>query len=285
MTEFEIKYQSDPEHLHLMSWGGGVQSTALLMLCEERHPELMEATDGRVPDVWIFADTGDEPEEVYDHVKAMRPVFRSVSSALKIVKRPDPLSVHAVGRAMQGKRGISMPPMYVETKDGGSMPVRRGCTADFKVKQIETEIGRVRGDRHVVHWLGISHDEFQRMKTSAESWRTFFHPLVAMGWDRARCLHYLESRGIEAPRSACHFCPFHSASEWRRVRAMPEEWAKVVQFERLIHQAYDLHGHVAGLQTKPYLHPSRVPIDEAPINDDNLDLFGWGDECAGVCGV
>ena len=270
-----------------VSFGGGVQSTAILHL----------VLDGKLPepDLWVFADVGDEPQSVYDHMDKCASLMRSAGYRLEVVTRPDlgpSLSEHVLARAEAGERGISMPPMFVESGTT-AMPVRRGCTFDFKSRAIDRKVKEVfgvrRGERQarVTQWLGISLDETQRMRTSTDKWREFRYPLIELEpMRRPAIIRYLQGKGINAPRSACTFCPFHSNAEWRRVRADRPSWRAAVEFERRVHAAYDEHGHVAGLASKPYLHRQRVPLEEANLGDDQLDLFGgMHNECAGVCGV
>lgn len=271
-----------------VSFGGGVQSTAILHL----------VLDGKLPrpDLWVFADTGDEPLEVYDHVDRCARIMRAAGMKLHTATRPDlgySLSEHVLGRCEAGEKGISMPPMYVEAKDGKAVPVRRGCTYDFKSKAIDRMVKRKMGVKRgqktpvVEQWLGISLDETQRMRTSTDKWRRFAYPLIErVPMRRSAIVRYLASKGIHAPRSACMYCPFHSNSEWRRIKADERSWSLSVEFESRVHAAFDKHGHVAGLASKPYLHRQRVPLEQVDLGEGQLDLFGGMDnECAGVCGV
>ena len=50
-----------------MSYGGGIQSTAIAHLVINKHPALMSVTKN-LPTAFYFADTGDEPESVYKTV-------------------------------------------------------------------------------------------------------------------------------------------------------------------------------------------------------------------------
>lgn len=276
-----------------VSWGGGVQSTYIA-------EAVMRGDLGPTPDLFVFADTGDEPDEVYEHVEFMFKRMRAHGLTCLEVRRENypSLSEHTVGNASIGKRGISMPPMYVEAADGKPTPVRRGCTFDFKSKVLDKAVKRhfgvprrKRGGTYngpvIDQWLGISLDERQRMRESQDHWRRFVYPLVDGFIKRQDCIRYLTKHGIRAPRSACVYCPFHSNKEWRRIKAMPHEWAKAVEFERKVIAAFKEHGHVAGLRTVPYLHPQRVPLDQVNLGEAQGELFsgGFNNECAGICGV
>ena len=277
------------------SFGGGVQSTALALMVINRHPRLIAAYGESLPELWLFADTGDEPHGVYQHVDAFGARMAAHGMRLEIVSE-GVLSQHVIGKAQAHERGISMPPMFVADKSGGAMPVRRGCTANYKAKPLDRfarkwfEVPRgYRGDAYVQQWYGISADEAQRMRVASDprdAWRVFEYPLVRMGWTRQHCVEYLAEHGIKAPRSACVYCPFHNDAEWKRIKVEPDNWAQVVEFEQAVHAAHDAHGDVAGLKSKPFLHRSRVPIDEVDFDRAQRTLWdAWDDECAGVCGV
>lgn len=272
----------------VVSFGAGVQSTALAQLCLEEDPRLLAVTEGRLPDVFLFADTGDEPRALYPHLERMFRDLRGAGYRCEVVRREGPtLSEHVLERAEAGERGISMPPLFVpREKRSGRMPVRRGCTRDFKIKPLDQRCRSLFPKaKRIEKWLGISQDEVQRMK--ADSGRFLFrHPLVDMRWRRSDCERYLKERGLTAERSACVYCPFHSNREWLRVREDPEDWAKVVQFDRALRAAYDQHGSVAGLRGDPSLHPSGLPIEDVDFGGAQESLWqDWQVECGGVCGV
>jgi 3'-phosphoadenosine 5'-phosphosulfate sulfotransferase (PAPS reductase)/FAD synthetase len=240
--------------------------------------------DMEMPSVFYFADTGDEPDAVYQHVAKMRDVMAKHGIDLVDVKRGKewPLSRHIIDRASRGDGGISMIPMFVSTKTTPS-PIRRGCTQDYKVKPIEKAIKEAHGKSPIYQWFGISADESQRMKDSQKKYRHFWYPLVEMGWKRSHCVEYLKSMDLDPPRSACFYCPFHSDHEWKRIG--PEERAKSAQIENKIHAIYDEKG-IAGLKSKPHLHRTLKPIGEIDFYAQR-DLFyePMDDECFGVCGV
>jgi len=277
---------------HYVSFGGGVQSTAIAMLVINRHPDLIRAMGDVMPELWLFSDTGDEPRAVYEHVEVVRQQILDAGMGYETVSA-GVLSEHVITKALKGERGISLPPLFVKTRSGDTMPVRRGCTRDFKIKPLDAAAKKhfavprgYKGDPYVSQWYGISSDEEQRMKIAQDRWRTFEYPLVKMGWTRERCRDYLRFLGINAPRSACVYCPFHDAAEWKRVLADPSDRERVFEFERQIHAAWDKHGTVAGLESRPYLHRSRVRLEDVDHDKGQRSLWDtWDQECAGVCGV
>lgn len=269
----------------IVNFGAGVQSTAIAMLAIEKNDFFMRTLDGRLPKHWIFADTGDETAETYRHLEFMRERLEAEGFVLHVVVNKPGLTLSQ--HVLSGEKGgVSLPPFFVADKSGGYVPVMRCCTKDYKVRPIKRLINKLHGRKYreeITQVFGISADEAQRMREPDKQSLVFKYPLVSMGWKRSHCQSYLRDMGIRAPRSSCRYCPFHRNDEWRRIKSQPEEWAKTVQFERDVHALYDKQG-LAGLKTKPYLHSSRVPIDEIDF-DAQIDLFTMDDECAGVCGV
>ena len=59
------------DEIYSLSFGAGVQSTALLMLTLNKDQRLFDALGGHWPDLACFADTGAEPSYVYEHLGKM----------------------------------------------------------------------------------------------------------------------------------------------------------------------------------------------------------------------
>lgn len=275
-----------PKQLTALSLGAGVQSTALLLL----------AVEGRIPrpDFAVFADTGWEPKGVYDHLDRLE---REVAqpAGIEIVR------VRSTGGTGQGIRVDSLtktrvfrfPAFAKLTEDAGDgvkfdptvrpMMLRRSCTSTYKLDPIFREyrrrlgsrvsatgrVGPVPEDAQIVQQIGISTDEFQRARTSQIPWITNEYPLLDLNWSREKCIAYLDSAGWgSTQKSACIGCPFHSNAEWRRIRDTdPESWADVVEFDEKFRDGPPQDKVDGGRWPfKFYLHPSGLPLTEAPID-------------------
>ena len=64
----------------VVSFGGGVQSTTLAWLVIKRDPRLAKIVT-TWPTLFVFADTGDEPAEVYDCLLYTSPSPRDVEES------------------------------------------------------------------------------------------------------------------------------------------------------------------------------------------------------------
>ena len=185
--------------------------------------------------------------------------------------------------------------------------LRRECTSNYKIKPIQRRIKELLGrpaDKPIrsaeplaCSWLGISADEWIRVKPSDVRWLSKRHPLIDRAtkdgpepherWmSRQDCIAWLTSHGYPVPpRSACTFCPYRSAAEWEALRASPEDWNEAVAIDRLIR---DMPAQErAGLRKggRLYVNVNRRPLEELALGGpvDQSDL--WAGECEGMCGI
>ncbi|MFC7817604.1 hypothetical protein ACFUTR_23520 [Streptomyces sp. NPDC057367] len=276
--------------LRLLSLGAGVQSTTLLLLAAEG---LLPKLDGA-----IFADTGWEPAAVYTHLDRLE---REVAEPAGI-----PIYRVSVGNirndALDPEHRFASMPLFVKNPDGGDGMTRRQCTAEYKLKPIKRQARQLLGYPHPTpvprgvyaeQWIGISRDEIGRAKDSGIGYLKSEHPLLHLdrtadgriGWTRTDCMRYLRSRGWKStPKSACIGCPFHGNAQWRQLRdEHPEEWADAVDFDHAIRSG-NARGNANGkpLLGEAYLHRSRLPLDQAPI--DRVTAHEWASKQTDVFG-
>lgn len=280
-----------------MSFGAGVQSTAIAMLAINRDARLLKVTGGLVPELYIFADTGDEPKALYPHLADMKARIEASGAKFLIVSAKEaPLSEYVKARTIAGLRTEQLP-MFVATDGWSYAPLRRGCTPHFKIEPIRRASNDYFTDKSDVEmWLGLSHDEPQRLKSGpvvGQEWATYRCPLYEMRWTRTDCLGYLAALGIHAQRSACVYCPFHSVAEWRNIKAVPEDWEKAVALDEVIEKTFKEHGcigHNRGqksrIRNEPFLTQQGVRLRDLDLRQPtNPQQELWDNECAGVCGV
>lgn len=296
--------------IHVLNLGAGIQSTALYLMSLRRdEPDCVP-----VFDFAIFADTQEEPAEVYKHLAWLKslggpPILEGTAGKLG-----DDLihGHHNVNRALTSKHRPGQVvghvydiPAFVKKADGSYRGiVKRKCTSAYKIEVInrvirEQVVGLNRGDRFpvkdvkVIQYFGLSYDEPGRIvKAQAKArggWYNPAFPLFDLEMTRRHCHLYLE--GIvphKTPRSACSFCPYHSDTEWRRIRdADPKAWDRACEVDDAMRHpdaacSQDLDGEL-------YLHQSCIPLRSAPIDTPESRgeqyQFGFAAECEGMCGV
>ncbi len=273
----------EPE-LTVISLGGGVQSSVLALMA-------VAGVIRPLPDYAIFADTGWEPQGVYDHIAWLEtqlpfPVHRVSAGDI----RADLIA----GRNSTGQPFTSIP-VYVESLDGGKTSiVRRQCTREYKLSPIETELRdllglgyreRVPEGVFAELWIGISTDEAAfRMKDSRQRWIAHRWPLLERDFSRDNCRAWFAERypGQSLPRSACIGCPYHTDAEWSAMRRDdPVSWRDAVEVDR----ALRTNERAERFGGEMYLHKSRVPLNEIAFHSSERQMRLFEEECEGMCGV
>lgn len=272
--------------LRILSLGAGVQSSTMALMYE--HGEI-----GPKPDCAIFADTQDEPAEVYAWLSWLE---RQVSYPIHIVSRGS-LSESAltVRTTRDGQRSYikTAIPAHITEQGKRAGIGMRACTRDFKIAVINAKAreliggGAQRGNEIRVEMaIGISMDEVERMKPNPRKWIRSHWPLIDAGMSRADCQSWMESKGYpQPPRSACRYCPYRSDDHWLALSV--KDFKAAVKFEKRLQAAYAKASSVRGV---PYLHPSRVPLDQVEFTPGRLNMKAqqlnmFANDCIGMCGV
>ena len=263
--------------LNVISLGAGVQSSTMALMAA--HGEITP-----MPECAIFADTGWEPQMVYDWLAWLE---TKLSFEVIRVRRPGlDLGEYSIEIANNNVPHGSLPPWYLD-KPYGMLPIQ--CSKEFKTRPVQNKIRERLGlapGQHgpklvsVTQWLGISLDEAHRMKPSEMKYIQNRWPLIEARMNRNDCLSWMVTKGYpQPPKSSCLFCPFRGDQQWVSMRdKSPDDFAKAVEFDKRIRSGY--HGMMGGA----YVHNQRVPLGQVIFGiDDQIDMFGA--ECEGRCGV
>jgi cytochrome c551/c552 len=256
--------------IRAISYGGGVQSTALLVL----------AAQGRIDyRLALMANTGDDSEHpetlTYVHDIAI-PYAEANGIEIHLLhrERRDGTTETLLGRmTKEGGKSLPIPVRY----SAKGPPVSRACTADFKTRVTGRwlkRLGATAGKRCKQHKiedaladaddpkavdlgprtdckkcaqpnvatvaLGISLDEIHRANTrNAEPHERLVYPLISIGEDtglrlrRDDCMRIIADAGLPIPpKSSCFFCPFHTFGAWQDLaRERPDLFEKSAQLE------------------------------------------------------
>lgn len=261
--------------LNVISLGAGVQSTTMALMAAHGEIEPM-------PDCAIFADTGWEPQAVYDHLDWLCspnvlpfPVHRVNNGNIREMLISEERGRYAAVPFFLGNGGMS----------------RRQCTHEFKLKPLSWELRRLLGKSRraritagsVIVWIGISVDEAHRMKPSGVQWQTNRWPLIELRMSRYDCYAWLKRFDYpRPPKSACIGCPYKTNERWRETRnKAPQEWQDAVYVDEQIRKTGTLHN----IKNAQYMHAQRVPLAEADLGADDRQADLFGNECEGMCGV
>jgi PP-loop superfamily ATP-utilizing enzyme len=253
--------------LRVVSYGGGVQSNALLVLAAQ------DRIDYRT---FLFANVGDDSEHPAT-LRYVRDVAMPYAAAhgialhelRKVTCNGSIETVH--GRLIRpGSRSLPIPVRMPHT----GAPGTRSCTLDFKIRVLGRWLlqhGASRDDRATVA-VGFSTDELHRCnRKKAQPWETPAYPLIDLGLSRQDCANVIARVGLRIPpKSACYFCPFHRPAHWAEMRRdEPELFARSVALERL------LNDRRARLRCSASDHPAVVyVIDGYDDAGDDTGMLG-----------
>lgn len=227
----------NPGQLRSVSYGGGVQSTALLVLAAQRKIDYPLA---------IFANTGDDSEHPasLEYVRNIAmPYADKHGIELVEVARTIRGEVESIrGRIM--REGIVSQVIPVRSSADGP-PMSRSCTIDYKIEVIGRELKRRGASQQTpaAVAIGISLDEIHRANRKPREYEVINYPLLGMDdrplpkpLRRTDCERIIADAGLPVPpKSSCYFCPFHSLGEWTRLRREePELFAASVEIEQTI---------------------------------------------------
>jgi len=280
--------QSADNPFRVFSFGGGVQSTAVLVL----------QSMGKLPKpyhAFVFCNVGDDsenPDTIIYINDVILPFCKKHGIVFIIAQKK--LRGGALDTLLQAiyrpNRSVDIPAWMP-----GGAPGNRSCTEDFKILVLDKLIKSYK----VIHWcvvgLGISTDEFRRARDV--QWHDNYgktakigfnkkreYPLIDLRLSRVDCERIIAEAGLPpAPKSSCWFCPFMPfARRLMQKQRQPDLFKATVDVERTINNKRSLLGkdrlYIMKIKGKP------VPL-ETIDNVDASDLNTTPDESCdeGVC--
>ena len=227
--------------MRIISYGGGVQSTAMVIMAATRNPEFEAACGGPI-DAALFSNVGDDSEHpaTLDYVRnVIQPWAAQRGFPVEILEK-----VRRDGRKETLLQHLSRPesrsvPIPVRMSNGA--PGRRSCTVDYKIKVIHKwlKANGASKDNVATVAIGISTDEFQRIGRADDApFERRIFPLITLDMARSDCYNVPAQHDLPAPgKSSCYFCPFHRPSTWAEMRRdEPDLFWKSVEIETMLNE-------------------------------------------------
>ena len=220
--------------LRFFSYGGGVQSTAALVLAARGEIDFP---------TFVMANVGDDSEDpaTLDYLNDHAIPFADQNGIELVVlskMRKGEVETLYGKLTRPGSKSTSIP--YRSKPDGP--PMSRSCTVEFKMRVLGKEARR-RGateENPAIVGIGFSLDEITRATTrKAQPWERLVYPLIGLGEEtglklrRNDCMKIIADAGLPVPpKSSCYFCPFHSLPAWADLaRDRPELFEKAADLE------------------------------------------------------
>lgn len=225
---------SEKPKLHVVSFSGGKDSTAMLLrMVEENYPI----------DIILYCDTGLEFPEMEEHI---RKVEDYIGRKITVIKSEKDFMYWAT----EHKRVVR------STKIPGAKPgdIMRGyaypsvfsrwCTKELKTNVINKYLRDLTKDYDLIQYVGIAVDEPKRK-------RDLNYPLIDWNMTEADCLKCCYDRGFDWGglykiwgRVSCYCCPLQSPNDLRKLRDnRPELWQKLKEMDREINDRLEGQGH------------------------------------------
>lgn len=166
-----------------LSFGGGVNSTALMLLLYDRNDKFET----------IFVNHGGDYPETYRYVNYLRDQGFDITEIIPNVEGFNTIYDYCFNKQIIPSR------------------LFRWCTDKFKIKPIHKYI-----DYPCTMFIGIGYDELKRAVESKVKSIHNVYPLVNNEMDRNNCIDLIRDNGLKIPyKSGCWFCPFMKRSEIR----------------------------------------------------------------------
>ncbi|MFF0494372.1 hypothetical protein ACFYTQ_35600 [Nocardia sp. NPDC004068] len=262
--------------LSIIAYGGGVQSTALLVLAAVKRIRI---------DAAVFANVGDDSENpaTLRYVRGIAvPWATSQGVPVHVVDRVQrDGTVETLWQRLTRPDSRSLP---IPVRMSNGAPGTRNCTTDFKIKVIGRWLrahGASARDPATVS-IGISVDEIERANTRrAEPHERIIYPLLDLRMRRVDCARLLLDVGLPVPpKSSCFFCPFHRLSAWEAMRIeQPELFDRACHLEDILNERRQRLGKDPVYLTR-FSRPLRTVVDPGvqflPLDDDTGSCdSGW----------
>lgn len=195
--------------MHWLSYGGGVNSTALAILLV--RGKLPQYNPWRI----LFSDTGEEKPETYAYIRDhFTPWLESHGKTLEIVRPAESVLQRWERLKVTGSRLL------------------RACTVEGKIRPIEKHIAANGGG---VSLIGVDAGEAHRMPGKVR-------PLVDLDIDREQCEKIIAEEGLPSPgKSGCWCCPFMRVGDVIQLaRFEPCKFERIAKLEKMATQTHGL---------------------------------------------
>jgi len=269
---------TNKEKFSVLSLGWGVQSFTLAAMAALDEIEK--------PDLVVFADTTHENASAYELADKFTPWLGERGITVDTVQAE---STKPVLVTSGGVRKVVIPAFSKELKTGAISQINRNCTGDWKISPVRKlvsaklkEHGLKKTPDVAEMWLGITTDEWQRMRDADVKWVKNRFPLIERRMSRMDCITWLESKDLPVPdKSGCVFCPYMKSAYWKKSKSNQQsgDWQHAVDVDR------EIRSSPSYPEYERFVHRLAVPLNDAvTIPEDFGASQSSFDECdSGFC--
>ena len=222
---------------HIVSFSGGKDSTAMLLLMIEKDYKIDEI---------IFLDTGVEFPEMYEHIEKVKKYINRDITILKADNSYEFMMfdyIKTKGKN-KGQKGYS----WADFRN-------RWCTQYLKKSVIKKYLKKYKGC-DIVEYHGIALDEEKRLQKNKD--KNIKYPLAEWGLTEKDALEYCYSKGFDwsglytkFDRVSCWCCPLKSLKELRVLYSdFPHLWEKLKEWDNKTYRKFRADYSVQELEDK-----------------------------------
>jgi hypothetical protein len=265
---------TNKEKISVLSLGWGVQSFTLAAMAALDEIEK--------PDLVVFADTTHENASAYKLAEDFTSWLGERGVTVETVQAKST-------QVESDKNELRIPAFTKNIKTGEISQIGRQCTGIWKISPVRKlvsaklkEHGLKKTPDVAEMWLGITTDEWQRMRDADVKWVKNRFPLIERRMSRMDCITWLESKDLPVPdKSGCVFCPYMRTSYWEKSKRNQQsgDWQYAVEVDKSIRQAKRIQGY------ELFIHRKGLPLEDAvKIVEDFGASQSTFDECdSGFC--
>jgi len=249
--------------MKIVSFGGGVQSTAMAILAVQGKIEV---------DAFVFCDTGFEQSIVFDFLETRtKPMLEKAGIPFYTAKTED--------YAAKDFGNFALPAFYTINSKNGDITRSGGmfCSDKWKKQVFRRFLMHEFNAKTYQVLMGFSTDEMHRAGRVKQT-KKYQHrfPLLDLRMNRSECSLLVERTfNVTPPKSSCIFCPNHKQSEWIDVKSSCD-WERLIEIDKAI-RASNLENGIE----RQFITPDCKPIDKVDFNEKNETIFSR--LCAGEC--
>ena len=197
--------------MNIVSYGGGINSTAMLIECVKR---------GIPVDLILFADTGGEKPHTYAYIETFSD-WLTDHGYMPIIT----VKVEAETLEEACLRKKCLPSIAYGFKS---------CSQRFKLEPQNKFINNLESAREIwangqriVKFIGFDADESHRIRDYSDKKYIVRYPLVEWDIGREECIQSIKDAGLCSPgKSSCFFCPSSRVSEIKALQAQYPDLAE-----------------------------------------------------------
>jgi len=230
-----------PKMRSYLSFGGGVNSVAMLLMLHEQKAEF-EA---------VFVNHGTDWPETYEYLEMLQGWLEKKGLPKITELKPN---VTGFDNLYDYCWKYQMVPQIHP----------RWCTFRFKIKTIISYC-----KPPAFQLIGFSSDESQRAKISIEKGIENRFPLIENSITREGCKKIIKGHGLPIPiKSGCFICPFQRPDQWKKLRRIsPNLFCKAEKLEQR-----NLEYRKSKGKEPMYLSPRKAPLS-AIVNEKQSKLW------------